>query len=285
MIQTETYQEEKIKEILSEMGSLFFDIQYRNQILDFREDKNFEFEYETSVLENNFCDLAKRVFKLTLVYLEAKRLDTYFKRFLKDSEYYLANNINMLNAELHEESGDYFSKFTSFIFGYLSVFPAFGNSDDIILKRVGLIYLENILLSTANILKTNNIIPVREADISKNVRFVTEATFSDAKFPSEPFVKTAKTYKPDVLVPSLHCAVEYKLIDCEAKLKTTIDEILIDVEGYSKNPIYRIFYAVFYISPGICSLNRFLTIWDEKNFPQNWKSIYVIGQIKDLKET
>jgi len=56
-----------------------------------------------------------------------------------------------------------------------------------------------------------------------------------------------------------------------------MDEILIDVKGYDKNPSYKYFYAVFYTKPGICSRKKFQKLWDEKEFPKNWKSIFVEG--------
>ena len=99
----------------------------------------------------------------------------------------------------------------------------------------------------------------------------------DALFPSEPFIQTAKCYIPDILIPSLNCAIEYKYAPTLEKLTRTMDEILIDVNGYSNHDIYKLFYAVFYVKPGIIIKRRFDQIWSEKQFPDNWKGILVYG--------
>jgi hypothetical protein len=57
-----------------------------------------------------------------------------------------------------------------------------------------------------------------------------------------------------------------------------VSQILIDVVGYSNHPTYKLFYAVFYVKPGICSEKRFNIIWEGYKFPNNWKPIFIIGE-------
>ncbi len=52
---------------------------------------------------------------------------------------------------------------------------------------------------------------------------------------------------------------------------------LIDVKGYANNPTYKLFYAVFYVQPGIWVRKRFEEVWKQKEFPENWKGIFVEG--------
>lgn len=104
-----------------------------------------------------------------------------------------------------------------------------------------------------------------------------EIIFDVPIIPSEAFIKTAKAYKPDILLPHLKCAIEYKYAKDENKLIETIDQILVDVKGYDKNASYNLFYAVFYAKPGIWTKKKFKTVWNEKGFPKNWKSIFVVG--------
>ncbi len=61
------------------------------------------------------------------------------------------------------------------------------------------------------------------------------------------------------------------------ELVKTIDEILIDVQGYANNQTYKIFYAVFYVSPGLITKQSFDAMWKARDFPDNWKGILVEG--------
>jgi hypothetical protein len=48
-----------------------------------------------------------------------------------------------------------------------------------------------------------------------------------------PVPKIFKTYKPDIGVPSLMVAAEYKFIDSHQEAKNALDEIYADMKGYS----------------------------------------------------
>lgn len=139
--------------------------------------------------------------------------------------------------------------------------------------------LENILNSTATLLKDFGIQPTSEADVYKPIKNICKAAFPDNKDCSHyKFLQTAKCYNPDILIPSLECAIEFKYVNDEKELNRTMDEILADVEGYKGNPSYSVFYAVFYAANSICPTKKFNYMWAEKHFPKNWKGIYVQGQ-------
>jgi len=148
---------------------------------------------------------------------------------------------------------------------------------EVLLNKTGITYLEQILASTAVIAKDLGKTPQNEKEVYESVRVVCKATFTSATFPTDSFQKTAKCYRPDILIPSLNCAVEYKYAITEKELNETIDQILIDVAGYAGHPTYKLFYAVFYVTVGACTAGRFHEIWKEKGFPDNWKGILVAG--------
>ena len=197
------------------------------------------------------------------------------------------------------DDGDYAT--SSLITTYrnlLSIFPGFLDTNTEILKRSGLIYLEHILESTHIIINKLEKKPKSEVEVYNAVKIVCEATFANAEFlhfnmltPTEQntfqftahftpsFQTQVKCYKPDILIPSLNCAIEYKYAESETSLIKTIEDILIDVKGYSNNFHYRIFYAVFYVKIGIWSRQRFNQVWTEKGFPENWKGIMVEGEM------
>lgn len=102
--------------------------------------------------------------------------------------------------------------------------------------------------------------------------------FTGAKSPRSSFIKSFKEYKPDILIPELHAAVEYKYANSAEKLKSTIDQICADVTGYTGDSDYRIFYAVFYVTQDFWGQEMFARVWSEMNFPKNWKAFYIVGK-------
>ncbi|EPU1022796.1 hypothetical protein ACVUNK_004389, partial [Escherichia coli] len=92
------------------------------------------------------------------------------------------------------------------------------------------------------------------------------------------FLKSFKEYKPDILIPELFTAVEYKYASTEEKLKSTIEQIAADVKGYTGDNDYNIFYAVFYVTTDFWGLEKFMNVWNENKFPQNWIPVYVVGK-------
>ncbi|MBL1411102.1 PD-(D/E)XK nuclease domain-containing protein [Sphingobacterium faecale] len=273
-----TYQEQKIKSIIAEMQTIYLDIQIREEVTSKRE-IDYEFDIRTEQLEDEFCTLAQSVYIISSAYIESKKMQNYYSDFANDLKFYLINKSNLLSSSYHEESGEIYSEFINKLWRYLLAFPAFDGNNEKILKRSGLHYLENILESTAFIVKELGIKPKKETEVYNGIKFIVQATFPNTHSPDISFIKTAKHYVPDVLIPSLNVAIEYKFARSLKRLTNTMDEILIDVKGYDNNPTYKIFYAVFYVKAGILSPKRFHEIWKEKEFPENWKPIFVEAEM------
>lgn len=272
------YQEQRIKKLLNEMSSIFYDIQIKEE---FRSSKaeDIDLLYQIGEIEDRFKCIGESVFRLCIIYLEHKKLSEYLNRFLKEVEPFLKDRTQTFSASYHEESGEVYSNFTSKIWNYMSVFPFLEENDsETLFKRTGITYLENILESTGVIIEQLEIPATTEIQVYNAVKILTQATFPNAIFPTQSFQKTAKCYIPDILIPSLNCAVEYKYADTEKKLIETIDQIVVDVKGYDKHPTYKIFYAVFYVKPGIWTKSRFDEVWKEKKFPYNWKGLLIFGK-------
>lgn len=270
--------EHKIEKLIYEMNSIYADIQFKKDISpNYPED--FELIYEISDLEDSFEFLADRVYKMCIAYFETKGLNEYVKTFKKELLPKIKDKEKLLFGTFNQENAEVYSDLTSNFWSYLLAFPKFSDNDnELLLKRTGITFLENILESTGVIIKELNKSPRSENQVYESVKVVSQATFPSASFPSQSFQKTAKCYIPDILLPTLNCAVEYKYAETERKLIETIDQILIDVKGYDNNPVYKLFYAVFYVKPGIWTKTRFDEVWKEKEFPENWKGIFVIGK-------
>lgn len=272
------YIEHKIEKLLYEMSSIYADIQFKEEISSSHPD-DYDLKYEITDLEERFGYLADRVYKMCIVYFETKGLNEYMNIFKTEILPNITDKKKLLSGTFNQDNAEVYSDLTSIFWSYLLTFPAFGDNDtEILLKRTGITFLENILESTGVIIKELNKTPTTETQVYEAVKVVTQATFPSASFPSQSFQKTAKCYIPDILLPTLNCAVEYKYADTERKLIDTIDQILIDVKGYDKHPVYKLFYAVFYVKPGIWTKTRFDEVWKEKEFPDNWKGILVVGQ-------
>jgi hypothetical protein len=170
------------------------------------------------------------------------------------------------------------NKFLREAWTFLNAYEAFGVNDlSHLMQRTGISYLETILRNTAVVIHHRKITPKNETEVYKAVADICMAVYPGSCDLNSPFIKIAGEYKPDILIPALNCAVEYKYAKTEAKLKSTIEGILADVQNYANHPVYKIFYAVFYVKPDIWGAQKFEEVWKDNNFPPNWKGIYVVG--------
>jgi len=267
---THKFQEHSIKTWISEMDSIFYDFEYETEI---PHDSDFTENELREAKRTRFELLSKRVYNLRIAYLESKNLHFYLKIFDEKIKPFFSDRKVLFSAYSFLDSS--ISAFTHSVGLFLNSFPEFGSIDE--KDLTGLDFLENILESTAIVLKEKGVNPTNETQVYNAVKILCQATFPKAMFPTESFQKMARCYKPDILIPSLGCAVEYKYALTEKKLVTTIDQILIDVKAYENHDIYKNFYAVFYVKPGHITDTRFKQIWAEKMFPENWKGIFVLG--------
>jgi REase_DpnII-MboI len=145
-------------------------------------------------------------------------------------------------------------------------------------QQSGIKYLETILNNTATIIHQTNTIPKSETDVYTAVKAIIHAVFSTAKKASSNFLKIAKEYKPDILIPELGAVIEYKYAKDEAKLKATIEQIAADAKGYTGDKDYKLFYVVFYVTNDLWGDEKFKKVWKENDFPRNWKAFYKVGK-------
>lgn len=282
-----THQENKLKLFIHDFQSTFRDLEWEKEKFAYaeeritQEDKFLQME-NTKELEEKLETLGASIYKLMIAYLETQGFTQLLLTFMAEVGPIVNDRKELVNGIFDRDSGDCFSSFISVLWTYLTPFPTFGENDLELLNEKLLVYLEHILESTGMIIQTIGAKIIRETDIIKKVKFVCQAVFPTAQFPTTAFIKAFKHYIPDILIPHLQTAVEYKFAQSESDLVNTIDEILIDVQGYNDNPSYNTFYAVFYVPAGMCPRIRFDKAWAEKAFPDNWKPIYVEGPIESF---
>ncbi|MFR3524900.1 MAG: hypothetical protein ACLTWD_09700 [Bacteroides uniformis] len=227
-----------------------------------------DYEMEEQERKNSLSYIAKKLLPLVQAYIEAKHLPNYYSSFLAEIiPFYEKEKILLSTEDMDSELIHVYRK-------YLNAFDDFS----ITCAHKEFEILENILNSTAILLDNFHILPKSEADVYRPMANICKTAFPDNHSCSYKFQKTAKCYNPDILIPSLECAIEFKYVKDEKELNRTMDEILADVEGYKGNPSYTVFYSVFYATDSVCSLKRFNCMWEEKHFPENWKGIYVQGK-------
>lgn len=274
------FQELSIRTLLAQMDEIF------HLLRDTEDNPLIDTDFSTKEIrlqkKNEFLHFADRVYNLCIAYLEFKNLPVYITKFDQKLLPLYAERDKLLDNAYIDLYGGEENMLTRTCREFLFSFRAFGKGE----YYTGLNYLENILESTSLILGELSVIPSKEQEVYDKVRIVCKAAFHDAQCPGghNSFNKEAKCYKPDILIPMLNCAIEYKFAETEVELNTTMDEILADVEGYNGNPLYKLFYAVFYVKTGTVTKSRFDTMWNTKNFPENWKPFLVQGAVNPSKK-
>lgn len=225
-----------------------------------------------------FEGLVFSLFITSVCLLDSSRLHAYLSQFYrKFGESFDSTKAATKYDIDHYWSGEPFNVFLAELRQFLSPLGVL-DDESRYLKLSGIQYLETILRNTATIIYKGGYSPTSEPEVYKAVRTVLEVIFPSAKSAKSNFLKTAQEYKPDILLPELSAAVEYKYADSEAKLKATIAQISDDVIGYTGDDDYNLFYAVFYVKNDFWGEEKFKTAWNEKKFPQNWRGIYIVGK-------
>jgi len=270
--------ETKIKEVIKKVENLSWQIIKSLEDIELNhlhDDWNYTQEIESDKYQ--FSGQIKGLIKLILVYIEKQGLPNYLEKFQNEIVNKLTNDYLFefrFDPELQESS-----QILEDIKEFLYPFPQFDHiSEELETKRVGIRYLENILKQTSYIINKMGLIPTKEVEIYNAIKIVINSTFPKSHGAGSNFRKIGKEYKPDILIPELEVAIEYKYVNSEKKLINCIEQILVDVKGYQDDLNYKIFYSVFYLKGDIVGQNRFDELWAEYCFPKNWKPFYCVGK-------
>lgn len=225
-----------------------------------------------------FKYLAKSIYLGVVCYLDQLGLENYLKIFFDQFGKDADKLSGVLDFEIdHLWSGVPRCIWLSRIRQFLNAFPILEHEEDRYRRLSGIQYLENILDATASIISKGKKKPRTEAQVYNAVKDILAPIFPTSISPKSNFLKSAKEYKPDILIPELNVAVEYKYADSEEKLKSTIEQIAVDVRGYTGDKDYNLFYAVFYVTEDFWGERKFKEFWKDLKFPGNWQAFYKIG--------
>lgn len=221
----------------------------------------------------------KRIYLLILAYLELKGLTMVADTFRKRYEDKLEDPVFMLNEKwspLDEARSNRLSRLDEFE-DFLLPFHEFDVFREE--KRISGSYLENILKNTGFIIKRTNTVVTNETSIYKAVLWFIEILFPESLIGLAPiFPGKFKKYKPDLHVPELQTAIEYKYIREGDHPEDYIDEVLVDAKNYKGDDRYQFFIAVLYFENNTeFKLEAIESCWKQKNFPATWKLVVVFN--------
>lgn len=280
------YLEQRINDLLSEARQLEIKVveyyQVRGQLYiegSFRKaPQSYEIEKGEAVTLQ-FKKVLTSLYLSTVNYLDANGLNQNIMLLYKifgDNPEKLKHieNFDLENFYL----GDFYSVFLEKMNTFLSSFEFTRSNQSNHMRIAGIFFLQTILRNTQVIIEKNKAKIKSETDVYNAVKSTLEVIFTSSKSPKSNFIKTFKEFKPDILIPELYAAVEYKYASDEAKLKSTIEQIASDVKGYTGDKDYRVFYAVFYVTRDFWGQDKFNKVWEEQDFPKNWIPFYIIGR-------
>lgn len=274
----------KLRELLIEARALeedladhLLNVAYSESLDDDEKDIQSLLDAESRYVEP-FEYVTESLFLTTVCLLDSLGLQLYLTQFYQK----FGKKFNSTKAAKDFVFGSYWvaDPYSTFLADIRQFLMPLGILDDnsIYLKTSGISYLETILKNTATIVHKSGRTPVTETEVSKIARDVLEVIFPSAIKPKSNFFKKAQEYKPDILIPELSAAVEYKYATDEVKLKATIGQISDDVKGYTGDSDYNLFYAVFYVTNDFWGEEAFRHAWNEKEFPPNWQAFYIVGR-------
>lgn len=225
-----------------------------------------------------FIHLATSIYLTTVALLDKEQMHVYLKHFYK----VFGKKFNARKAAEEFDIEAYWTgePFNVFLFNIRQFIGPLGIMQDIegYLKLSGVHYLETILKNTGAILHQKQVTPKSEVEVYQEVKYVLEAVFPSIKTSKSNFIKTAKQYKPDILISELSVAIEYKYASNGQQLTKILGQIAEDVRGYTGDYEYQLFYAVIYVTNAFWGEDKFKHAWKDHNFPKNWRYFYIVGQ-------
>lgn len=140
--------------------------------------------------------------------------------------------------------------------------------------KIGL--FERILRQTPYILADRGIVPTSEKEVRQPVFDLLKTVFPDCRR-EIPVSHLFKTYKADVGISSLKALAEFKYAIDEQELKSELDGVYADMNGYAGDPQWVRFFAVFYTATPVAAPERILEEFKLSRADIRWMPIIVHG--------
>ena len=142
-------------------------------------------------------------------------------------------------------------------------------------KKIETNKLKLILENTNAIVSKTKTKITNETSIYRPVKWLVEIVYPQSRnLGKARFIKKFTTYHPDILIPEISSAVEYKYIRKGKNPEKYIDQIKTDADNYEGDAEYKYFYAIVYFEEKTdINPEAFKQAVREKSFPDNWTLI------------
>ena len=137
--------------------------------------------------------------------------------------------------------------------------------------------LERILLGTPKLVRDRGLEPANEKEVRKAMYDLLIHPYPDV-VREVPIAKQSKVYKPDIGIPSLKAAIEYKFGTSEQEVKTALGGIYADVAGYAGSADWKVFFAVIYMTEPFFTPAQVEAEFRMSNVDRSWKPLPVVGK-------
>jgi len=239
---------------IDEQGQHHFDYE--------KEDKTTWLFYGTRALFFKIC-----------LFLELKNVPLYYKMFVDKFQPIIDNKNKVTKGRgplytegepsmiIHDDFREFLRSFQEFNTDYF--------------KKIEVNKLKQILENTNSIIVKTNTTVTNETSIYTPVKWFVEIVYPTMRSLGKArFIKKFSTYHPDILIPEISSAVEYKYIRKGARVETYLDQIKTDADNYEGDVEFKFFYAIIYFEDK-SEINPagFKQAVIEKKFPENWTLI------------
>lgn len=260
----------EIKSTLNDLENTFWNAFVKPSEFGFEDENRDPYDFEKVDNEEWLFQGTRRLYYKICFFLELKSVSEYcnifraeFGSMIDDQQKVLDSYGGRYNESepsmiIHDRFRDFLSAFVEFDYEFS--------------RKVETNKLKLILENTNAIVARTRTNVTNETSIYIPVRWVTEVIYpSTRSLGKARFISKDWTYHPDILVPEISSAVEYKLIKPGESLQKYLDQIKTDSDNYVGDPEYKYFYAVIYFKDKTSMNNEGIKqAIKEKQFPENW---------------
>jgi hypothetical protein len=217
------------------------------------------------------------LYHLILAYLEMREMPKFLETFKNKFQVIIEDDKIISEAKIFHPEGEPELIIINQFKQFLDPFKFFDYQQS---REDETIKLISILKNTDFILKNSNAEVIGEADIYKQIKWVLGLYYPSCRLRNKAsFIQEFKSYNPDILIPELKTAIEYKYIKSKSdNLDEFIDQIRIDASNYTDDYRYENFIAVIYIeNASVATPENIEVAWKSKKFPNNWELVVVNG--------
>lgn len=215
----------------------------------------------------------QNLYLLISAYIEARQMPGLLEIFKHRFENIITDDKKLLQDELPHPEAEVELKVLSDYKQFLNIFKTFDYHE---LKEDETRKLASILRNSGYIVKRLKTGVRTEPDIYKQVKWILDLYYPSCRNKNKAaFTQNFKTYNPDILIPELKTAIEYKYVkDASDNMDDFIDQIRTDANNYVDDYRYDTFFAVIYITDlAIATPESIQVAWDAKKFPDSWELV------------